>query len=71
MKLLENKAQLEAMEAMSELQNARQRGTAASQGAEEILSRLSSRQSNAQPLNSSDNIRPRKASKQVYRPGQK
>lgn len=71
MKLLENKAQLEAMEAMSELQTARLRGTAASQGAEEILSRLGNRQSNAQPLDSSDNIRPRKTSKQVYRISQK
>lgn len=61
MMLLSNKAQLEAMEAMSGLETARLRGTAASQGAEEVLSRLS------RPMESSDNIRPRKGSKQVYR----
>lgn len=61
MLLLSNKAQLEAMEAMSGLETARLRGTAASQGAEEVLSRLS------RPMESSDNIRPRKGSKQVYR----
>lgn len=58
MMLLSNKAQLEAMEAMSGLETARLRGTAASQGAEEVLSRLS------RPMESSDNIRPRKGSKQ-------
>ena len=61
MKVLENKAQIEALEAMSELQNARQRGTEASRGAEEVLTRLS------HPMDISDNIRPRKASKQVHR----
>lgn len=61
MKVLENKAQIEALEAMSELQNARQRGTDASRGAEEVLSRLS------HPMDISDNIRPRKASRQVHR----
>lgn len=65
MELLKSKAQLEAMEAMSGLETARLRGTAASQGAEEVLSRLS------RPMESSDNIRPRKGSKQVYRGPQK
>ncbi|XP_062614422.1 centrosome-associated protein 350-like [Saccostrea cucullata] len=64
MKLLEGKAQQEAMEATSELQNARLRGSAASDGAEEILSRLSSHRTSARPIESSDNIRPRKAGKQ-------
>nr|XP_022322743.1 centrosome-associated protein 350-like [Crassostrea virginica] len=58
MKVLENKAQIEALEAMSELQNARQRGTEASRGAEEVLTRLS------HPMDISDNIRPRKVSRQ-------
>lgn len=65
MELLKSKAHLEAMEAMSGLETARLRGTAASQGAEEVLSRLS------RPMESSDNIRPRKGSKQVYRGPQK
>lgn len=51
MMLLSNKAQLEAMEAMSGLETARLRGTAASQGAEEVLSRLS------RPMESSDKDR--------------
>lgn len=59
MMLLSNKAQLEAMEAMSGLETARLRGTAASQGAEEVLSRLS------RPMESSDNISQGKAANRV------